>query len=251
MTPDTHGSAMSIVVVSPHLDDAVLSLGATMHRLVADGSAVTAVTVFAGDPDRDGAPSAWDVPRGLATAAEVVAARRAEDATALGSLGVRPVWLPFDDDAHLVARDPDAIWHDLEPVLAEAQLVLLPGWPLVHGDHRYTTRLVLARIDRRIPAMFYGEMPYAWKPVSAARALLRGRSNGEIVHALGEDLTWYAVRVNAADLNAKYDALARYVGELPALGFDGRPSGVLSLGLRREMLAHPASAHAPQALARR
>lgn len=164
-------------------------------------------------------------------------------------LGVRPEWLPFDDDAHLVTRDPDAIWARLAPVTASAELVLLPGWPLVHGDHRYTTRLVLARLATSTPVMFYAEMPYAWKPVSALRALLRGRANGEIVHALDDQLTWYPARITAADTRLKYDALERYAGEMPGLGFSGRPSGLRSLALRREMLAHPAATGPAAALA--
>jgi LmbE family N-acetylglucosaminyl deacetylase len=55
---------MNIVMVSPHLDDGVLSLGGTMSEMVHEGHRGKMVTVFAGDPDRGGPPTLRDRPRG-------------------------------------------------------------------------------------------------------------------------------------------------------------------------------------------
>jgi hypothetical protein len=50
-----------VVVVSAHLDDAALSLGATIARVASMGGEVSVLTVLAGDPDSNSAAT----PRGL------------------------------------------------------------------------------------------------------------------------------------------------------------------------------------------
>jgi LmbE family N-acetylglucosaminyl deacetylase len=69
-----------VIVLSPHLDDAVLSLGALIARLAAEGRSVEVWTAFTGPASWPGAPRAWrafgDYP-----------ARLAEDDRALDLLG--------------------------------------------------------------------------------------------------------------------------------------------------------------------
>lgn len=48
------------VVVSPHLDDAILSLGATVAGLARNGLAISVVTVFAGDTSSAKPCGGWD-----------------------------------------------------------------------------------------------------------------------------------------------------------------------------------------------
>src|SRR5213080_853986 len=86
-----------VVVVSPHLDDAVLSLGAALARAARRGGAVTVLTVLAGDPASETPAGEWDSQAGFATAGEAARARREEDRRACALLGVEPVWLPFSD----------------------------------------------------------------------------------------------------------------------------------------------------------
>ncbi len=52
--------AASIVVVSPHSDDGVLSLGASMARWVREGRDVELLTVLALDPGSDAPTKGWD-----------------------------------------------------------------------------------------------------------------------------------------------------------------------------------------------
>ena len=91
-----------MLVISPHLDDAVLSCGAL---LAAHRGAVVA-TVFAGVPRDPRQRTEWDARSGFADAAEALAARRAEDAAALAELGAAPRWLDFRDDQY---GDPERV----------------------------------------------------------------------------------------------------------------------------------------------
>ena len=96
-----------VAVLSPHLDDAVLSLGAAIARAVREGATVTIVTVFAGDVDSALPASNWDRLAGFATEGEAAAARRVEDATACALLGAEPRPLPFPDYPYVAGeREP-------------------------------------------------------------------------------------------------------------------------------------------------
>jgi LmbE family N-acetylglucosaminyl deacetylase len=69
-----------VVVFSPHLDDAVLSIGALIARLVRDGRHVEVWTAFTRQPDLSGVPRTWRPFGDYAT-------RLAEDDRALNILG--------------------------------------------------------------------------------------------------------------------------------------------------------------------
>lgn len=215
------GRVPGIVVISPHLDDAVLSIGATLHRAVARGHRVEVVSVFAGDPQRQGPPSYWDGERGVATAAEAVELRRQEDRAAADVIGYEPVWLPFEDNGYVYHRDPDAIMAALRPRLDGASLVLVPGWPLKHSDHRYVGLLMVERVVDR-PIVLYSELPYAASPRSLAVAAIKGRSHSPLRGAVPGEVDWKTVRVTGADGQAKDDATACYGGEIDALGYRAR-----------------------------
>jgi LmbE family N-acetylglucosaminyl deacetylase len=75
-----------LIVLSPHLDDAVLSLGATIARAVERGDAVEVVSFFTQ------APPPAQVPEKLRVFADY-SVRHAEDTDALASLGATPRWI--------------------------------------------------------------------------------------------------------------------------------------------------------------
>ena len=79
-------------VISPHLDDGVLSCG----DLLAVCPGTLLVTVFAGTPT-DETLTSWDAASGFAEGDDVMAARRQEDAAACVLLGAQPCWLPYRD----------------------------------------------------------------------------------------------------------------------------------------------------------
>jgi len=156
-----------IVVVSPHLDDAVLSLGAALSRAARHDAEVTVLTVLAGDPASTVPAGSWDAQSGFRTAGDAATARRQEDARACSILGVAPRWLPFGDEQY-------------GPLRTEFQgfdLILLPGFPLASQDHRLLNRLVLEQVQPKARLLLYAEQPYylresggpppGWKPAAA------------------------------------------------------------------------------------
>jgi len=205
------------VVVSPHSDDAVLSIGGTISTMTRRGIEVVVVTVFSGDPASARSSSYWDAARGP-TLGQVVEQRRAEDVAAVGALDASLITLPFADNGYVVRRDPDEIWQQLGPALTGAAAVLLPGWPLSHSDHHYATMLVLERGDADVPVAFYAEQPYASTPPALLKAVLRGRTGAPLAHAYGHGVRWRRMRIDDAGIAAQRRAVAAYAGELANLG---------------------------------
>lgn len=159
-----------VVVVSPHLDDAVLSLGATIVRLAAAGAEVRVLTVFAGDPGSAEPAGEWGLRCGFATRGEEARTRREEDRRACALVSARPEWLAFEPETGEAEVRAALAEH-----LREADVVLTPGSPCSHPDHLRASRLVLElRPDR--PLGFYVDQPYAmWRVIGAGTTAGRGR----------------------------------------------------------------------------
>ena len=136
-----------VVVLSPHLDDAVLSLGALVARLAAEGRRVEVWTAFSAGPDPAGLPRRW---RPFAD----YEVRLAEDDRALTLLGALPrrlalwewVWRAPAGPGRLTAfRPPPTVdglgclpqlTDALEPVLAAGDVeVYAPLGVGQHADH--------------------------------------------------------------------------------------------------------------------
>lgn len=123
-----------MLVVSPHLDDAVLSLGATMTHVARSGASVAVLTVFAGNPESTRPASGWDRQAGFETEGEAATARRSEDLEACRIVGAAPTWLPFAPGSYGDRRDPDEVWSALAPSVTRADTVYVPGFPLTNED---------------------------------------------------------------------------------------------------------------------
>ncbi len=135
------GELDRVVVVSPHLDDAVLSCARFMA--VHPGSHV--ITVFAGNPPAYPDPMRlWDVQSGFEPGEDVMETRRNEDRHALGLLDATPHHLQFVEHTYLPNDTPVAP-DVIAPVLSEAirtlepTLVLAP-FGLANPDHDVTHR---------------------------------------------------------------------------------------------------------------
>ena len=120
-----------MVVISPHLDDAVLGCGA----LLATHPGSTVLTVFAGTP-RESRQTAWDARCGFADAREAMATRRREDDAALGLLRACAQRLDFLDHQYGDTPCTDRVAGAVHEVLVACspQRVLLP-MGLFHSDH--------------------------------------------------------------------------------------------------------------------
>ncbi len=148
-----------VTVVSPHLDDAALSLGAAISRATRTGARVTILTVLAGDPASTEPAGEWDRSSGFATAGEAARARREEDALACARLGARPAWLSYGDDQY----ERGAADSEIRAAVVESAgsaLVLLPGFPLSHDDHRWVHDLLAGAFEPDRLGL-YAEQPYA------------------------------------------------------------------------------------------
>jgi LmbE family N-acetylglucosaminyl deacetylase len=185
-----------VAVLSPHLDDAILSLGAAIAHTRSD---VTVVTVFAGDPESPLPAGHWDSRAGFRTAGEAARARRHEDELACRDVGARTVWLPFGDHQY-PPDDDDAVSAALENAVAAADTVLVPAFPLLHDDHARLLGLVERHGlgGRRLGR--YVEQPYA--------ALWSDRSAGD---------GWLPLAAGVPDRLAKLRACRRYASQLPLL----------------------------------
>jgi LmbE family N-acetylglucosaminyl deacetylase len=151
------------VVVSPHLDDAVLSVGATIARRVAAGHAVTIVTVCSAVDDQG---------------------RRDDDRRAAAIVGADTVHLDIDDAprrGHQVSwaglceveDDHTVVEHmarRLSAVVASADEVWAPLGCGGHVDHRATLQALLRT---RADISLYEERPYARQQGRVAAAWCR------------------------------------------------------------------------------
>jgi len=167
-----------VVAVSPHLDDAVFSAGASLARLAAAEHDVTVLTCFtASVPDPTGFALACQTDKGLAPEVDYMALRRAEDRAATAVLGAAPVHLPLPEAPHrgydsapaLFAgvRPDDVVWQDVLTALRsyDADLWLAPQGLGAHVDHLQVVRAVAA-LDR--PTLWWRDAPYALRSPGAA-----------------------------------------------------------------------------------
>lgn len=128
-----------VVIVSPHLDDAVLGCG----LLMAAHPGVTVVTVFAGNPPAyPESMRYWDVQGGFGPDDDVMAVRRAEDRAALAHLGATPHHLDFVEHTYNPGdkpERPEAIAGPLAEAIGEHDptAVFMP-FGLANPDHDVT-----------------------------------------------------------------------------------------------------------------
>ncbi len=207
----------SVVVVSPHLDDAVL--GAAHLLSTYPGS--TVVTVLAGRPPAyPEMVTDWDAAGGFTAGDDVVGIRREEDRAALGSLGAAPVWLEFSDGQYLSDEErpsPSAIAPELRRAIEDAapSAVFLP-MGLAHPDHITThdagllVREVMA--DDGVTWFAYEDHGYKHIPGMLAWRVTR-------LFRRGLWPTPSVVPVEA-DMAAKRAAIALYASQLGPLSRD-------------------------------
>jgi LmbE family N-acetylglucosaminyl deacetylase len=217
----------SIVVVSPHSDDGVLSLGASMAGWARAGAHVELLTVLALDPESSAPTHGWDLRAGFGTEGAAARARRDEDAAAAAILGVAARWLPFGSVDFERHGDDEAVWDAVSASLADADVVLLPGSPLTHPDHAWLHQLLCARLPTSAVA-FYAEQPYTLRRGGAAAPLARAAPGFR-------------------DRVAKWRAVRAYRSQLPLLGMSRSVRrGPLRLAWTDELIAWPDECARPE-----
>lgn len=152
-----------LIVVSPHYDDAIFSCGNLLSLV--PGS--TVLTVYSGLPEKPDLATDWDRRCGFANAAEAMAARREENATALDTLKAEPFDLNFLDSQY-IAQSPrngaDLLGDTLGATFTRLQpaSVFFP-LGLFHEDHLLVSDTLLT-ICHAFPAVrwfVYEDIPYS------------------------------------------------------------------------------------------
>jgi len=146
------------VILSPHLDDAVLSC---WHLLCGPGE-VTVINVFAGSPPPGRGPSWWDRLTGATDSVARMAERRAEDRAAFAIAGRTATCLEFLDeqyepDGQSVADITAAICRLIDP----AAVVYAPAALGDHGDHDRVRSAGLQLAALGHPLRLYADHPHA------------------------------------------------------------------------------------------
>lgn len=150
-----------VLVLSPHLDDAVLSAG----QFLAGRHDCDVVTIFAGDPSDLDQLTPYDEKCGFKDARDAMAIRRQEDEEALGLLYANPIhWSFIDnqyneeqqrvckDDIHDLIRYQEAIGDPYEFILAPLGLG--------HPDHEVVADLLNEMLDEiEMPVYVWEDLP--------------------------------------------------------------------------------------------
>lgn len=212
-----------LVVVSPHLDDAIMSVGAAVAEAAQGGGTnVLVLTIFAGDVDSNAPASRWDQLAGFATEGEAVLARREEDASACAIVEAEARWLPFADWPYSNGRDEERILEAVSGVLEPLDTVLVPGFPLAHPDHRFVCEQILrAGIPCRALGL-YAEQPYRHRlRLSQPEPLLAS----DLAAMVGREPLWEGVAVTPGSRRKKLLAIEEYRSQLGPLELE--PEGML------------------------
>src|SRR5437588_11456926 len=127
-----NAACMTAVILSPHLDDAVLSC---WHLLTQPGD-VLVINVFAGIPASLDGPAWWDRYTGATDSAERVRERLEEDWRALALAGRTAVNLGFLDEQYRHEEQPLAsLANRIERHVAPGTRIYAPAAFANHTDH--------------------------------------------------------------------------------------------------------------------
>ena len=217
-------------VLSPHLDDAVLSL---WHVLSVRRHDVRVVNVFAGvpDPERDlGGDCWWDRLTGAEDSARRMHERRSEDRVALTIAGATAVDLDLlEGQYHREPQPLEPVVSHLAEAVSEGTRLLAPAALDGHRSHRLVRAAALAlREASGRPVTLYADVPhatrYGWPHwVTGAPAGPRLRPDAfwrRHMNGTGIDLTRLEPQVHRlddADYGRKRAAVRAYPSQLAAL----------------------------------
>jgi LmbE family N-acetylglucosaminyl deacetylase len=224
---------MVAAILSPHLDDAVLSC---WHLLEGPGD-VLVINVFAGVPGTPPGSAWWDQLTGATDSAQRVRERVQEDREALAVAKREPVNLGFLDAQYRDVGQPVA------PVVAQLEGQLSPGFHVYapaafsgHSDHALVRAAALELRQSGFAVSLYADLPHAtvhgWPAWVTGRraAVTRDIAAAAWDRTLAETgLSPAAMPPKVHELDShsharKLDALQAYVTQFQALAeFAGRP----------------------------
>ncbi len=223
------------IVVSPHFDDAAMSVSGVLAR--SEGPAVI-VTVLGGVPGER--HSAWDRLCGFASAEETARERRAEDARACEILGVDQVVLDYPDVPAAALRLRGLEDFLTEHVTPETRVLVPMG--IGNADHEAVRDQALDTLQKIAVTepWIYADLPYAavvreWGGDAAAEALAAKPP----VRALTERRRIrpeLRIRLEEAEWTVKRRAVLAYASQLAPLACDHGEFAAMPGPLQHELV---------------
>lgn len=215
-----NAAAPTILVISPHLDDAGLSAGATIANFTRNGCKVTVFTVFAGIPNPPYSPVASHIHQTWGLEDDPVASRLAEDIEAMHILLAEPQhgdFLDFIYRVHLESisdlRDYSVNEYDTDRVeevsrtlmrlihTEQPDLVLTCSAIGAHTDHRHVRDATIsACINTAVPLLVWEDIPYVFYSSEIPHLPTNVTLGTRLAVANHEEYAW----------QAKYDAIECY-----------------------------------------
>jgi LmbE family N-acetylglucosaminyl deacetylase len=225
------------VYLSPHLDDAVLSCGATIARQVDTGDQVDVLTIMTGTPSGVALSAyAKELHVKAGNPEDMMATRRAEDEAACAVLGAILDHLKFLDapyrvdpsnGAFLYTSDEELMAGQIHPadaalvgdlivaivelIKAARAILYAPLGAGGHVDHLLAREVALGLQDGGYTVLFYEDYPYVEDGYKLVAALARSADCG---------MGWRAAELcygDPQDVALKCEAIARYTSQVPIL----------------------------------
>jgi GlcNAc-PI de-N-acetylase len=235
---------MNHIIISPHLDDAVLCCGGMIAKFIAAGDTVTNQTIFCGPAQPPYSPLASSFHERWGNPKNMVRLRRAEDRAAGAKLGIRVVhgerfepiyrvdeqgrWLyhEIEDifsprntaDDHLVEELSAGIGGDAEIVGSRLYFPLGIGH---HVDHIIMFEVGQALLQQGHDVVFYEDFPYTVRD-----------NNFEQRRAELPAFQSVTVPLSLEEMNAKIEAFLYYRSQIPMLfqTFNNVPGMFMNFG---------------------
>jgi len=214
-------TAQRTVILSPHLDDAVLSC---WHVLSGPGD-VGVINVFAGSPPPGSGTSWWDRDTGATDSVRRMEERRAEDREAFAIAGRVATHLDFLDDQYKPrGQSVDDIVARLRELIVPEVVVYAPAALGEHSDHDQVRNAALEMAAAGQPVRLYADFPHAVRHGWPAWINGTKTDNGvaeeweQRLAGLGlSQLRPHVHHLDAAECERKLHAVSAYRTQLPAL----------------------------------
>jgi LmbE family N-acetylglucosaminyl deacetylase len=222
-----------VLVLSPHLDDAVLDC----WSVLASSDDVRVVNVFAGVPP-SGFLARWDAACGAVESADQISARIAEDAEVLAELGRQPANLPFLEIQYGARRlSMQVLDRAIAAVVPRASSVYAPAaLSEGHVDHRLVRSYARTLARAGLPVRLYGDLPYgirtpygvvtgwpAWVRETPVGYTEKDIEDGAL-RGIGEVSAVHVATLDGADAARKLRAMRGYRSQIALLDRGGRLS---------------------------
>lgn len=219
----------TILVLSPHLDDAILSCGGWMAQAVEAGGQVTVYNLFCARYQGPLSPAALELHASWGNPADITALRAAEDQQALSVIGAEGM---YSDVRDLIYRqDADGEW--LYPAMNDIMGLRNPldDALVEHYFEKVTTLFSVEEVEIYAPLGIGGHIDHLLAFDTGMRLQERGyavRFYEDLPYALNAD--WLEKRLETVsreeaqvklfsleNLEKKLKALGAYASQIPSL----------------------------------